>query len=588
MAFQRAIEVQGFALHPRQVVISTSLEGSRNNIHARTRLAIATTSAVVDSLGAHQEGHDAEDEKIDWFKYWYPAMPLNYLDDDEDMDTKAIPITILDQQLVVWKSSRSTGNHKYSVLADACPHRRAPLSSGKIVQFKNGDTTSSNLACRYHGWEFDSNGSCTKIPMMEMKVETSTSAMALSKAFCAKSYPTLQHDGLLWVYMDPYEANPPSLPAAASGATSSDSHGQKVKEQSSYSLNVFPVSFQSMIENSFDPSHAPFTHETIDPSKKSFMSYSSKNAIPMERYELVRHEKNNGDEAYDRNGFTVEHSPYHVSTTNSASHPALTTRQFIAPYTNIAQLPWFNMTLHFVPSRAGETLVYAGGPANGSRMNVPSKRITKLVPKRIMNIAHEFLHFYFTNLADGIYRFYNQDVQIMQGQDERKRKSNLHSTSSSWHDMYPTTSDRGVQIFQRWMDQYGGRPSFTMPSHSSKEVSPSISSLNHLSAWDRHAKYCPKCKRTIRRLSKLGNATAKVAQWSLAMSVFGSFLQIMFQVVPAVAPSNRLLFMSSTTILLVLSVASKFLSWKSRDLVQKVFVTPTHVPEYQLMDIYSK
>ncbi|KAL3938124.1 MAG: hypothetical protein SGARI_001868, partial [Bacillariaceae sp.] len=222
------------------------------------------------------------------------------------------------------------------------------------------------------------------------------------------------------------------------------------------------------------------------------MTYLSENAIPMEKFELVKGK--DGREAFSQDGFIVQHTPYQQLPTGNSQE--LTTRQFIAPYTNIAQLPWFNTTLHFVPSKAGETLVYGGGlaasPRGGSSF-MKNPVVRRLVPEKIQAMAQDFLHFYFTNLADFGYRFYNQDVQIMKGQDERK------ALTEKWNDMYPTSSDNGVRIFQRWMDTFScKRPSFTMPSASGDSNGNGIIP----SAWDRHAKYCPKCKRTIRRLSK--------------------------------------------------------------------------------------
>jgi vanillate O-demethylase monooxygenase subunit len=41
-------------------------------------------------------------------------------------------------------------------LEDACPHRRAPLSLGRL--------TSRGLRCGYHGLEFDALGECVAAP----------------------------------------------------------------------------------------------------------------------------------------------------------------------------------------------------------------------------------------------------------------------------------------------------------------------------------------------------------------------------------------------------------------------------------------
>ena len=42
-------------------------------------------------------------------------------------------------------------------VADACPHRSAPLSMGRV-----GDD--GNLRCFYHGWAFGAKGECVDVP----------------------------------------------------------------------------------------------------------------------------------------------------------------------------------------------------------------------------------------------------------------------------------------------------------------------------------------------------------------------------------------------------------------------------------------
>ena len=45
-----------------------------------------------------------------------------------------------------------------SILVDRCPHRSAPLSSGRVVD--------GLVECPYHGWRFDGSGLCRKIPCL--------------------------------------------------------------------------------------------------------------------------------------------------------------------------------------------------------------------------------------------------------------------------------------------------------------------------------------------------------------------------------------------------------------------------------------
>ena len=44
------------------------------------------------------------------------------------------------------------------VFVDVCPHRFARLSDGAIVD--------DCLRCPYHGWQFDSEGSCAHVPAL--------------------------------------------------------------------------------------------------------------------------------------------------------------------------------------------------------------------------------------------------------------------------------------------------------------------------------------------------------------------------------------------------------------------------------------
>src|SRR5262245_5432207 len=57
------------------------------------------------------------------------------------------------EKLAVWRDS--TGRR--SVFENHCPHRRAPLSLGKIQ--------GEELVCSYHGWAFNRSGDCIRKPL---------------------------------------------------------------------------------------------------------------------------------------------------------------------------------------------------------------------------------------------------------------------------------------------------------------------------------------------------------------------------------------------------------------------------------------
>lgn len=76
---------------------------------------------------------------------WYPVALVDSIQD------KPFPIQLLDVPLVIAKLK---GN--FVVAKDLCIHRGAPLSHGWIRD--------ECLVCPYHGYEYQADGSCSKVP----------------------------------------------------------------------------------------------------------------------------------------------------------------------------------------------------------------------------------------------------------------------------------------------------------------------------------------------------------------------------------------------------------------------------------------
>lgn len=88
--------------------------------------------------------------------------------------------TLLGENVVLYR----TEDGKPVALENACPHRKLPLSEGRLI----GDT----VECGYHGLTFDCMGACVAAPTQPDKIPP----LAI-----VKSYPIIDRYRLLWIWM---------------------------------------------------------------------------------------------------------------------------------------------------------------------------------------------------------------------------------------------------------------------------------------------------------------------------------------------------------------------------------------------------
>lgn len=505
------------------------------------RSAIDAIDDVTTPTAPTASEKSEQKNSYDWKKQWYPVLPVSFLA-EQKIHREPYKMKICGEDLVIWKSSSDDG--AYSIMLDTCPHRRALLSNGKVNACKT--TNSENvLACRYHGWEFNKEGKCTHIPMMSN--EEGGFAMN-SKVFSVPSYPTQIKGGLLWVYMDADDANPSPLSDDVCKLFNKDDEDLMV------SIVKNPISWQSMAENFFDPSHAPFTHEGLG-SKAS--AYSPDRAVPMKTFDLF--------EPVSEKGFALSHSPYQLppkskgvdsdSTAAADNNTPEAKRWFVSPATCHAESynPAMNSTIYFVPTQEGECMTILVAPAF---------KTSGFIPQMLTDFARFFY------MKTSLYKFLSQDRIIMQSQDDRK----IHDTSRGWEDLSPTTADKGFRAFQSWTKKYG-RPQFTMPSPLQKEG-------RQYSFWDSIAKYDMTCVRTIKRLGTLAKRSrtlSRIAFFSSIGTALGALL----------AKQKELLFIKSALALLLLSVASRGVCDACLRTIDSVYWNPEHMATYKEMTIYA-
>ena len=141
---------------------------------------------------------------------------------------------ILNEDIVFYR--RQDG--RVVALEDACPHRKLPLSMGRL----HGD----QLECGYHGLTFDCSGSCVKAPGMERPPSGAK----------VRAYPVEERYGLLWIWMgDAALANPDDIfPVEHWG---DPAWGVNQGDEMEVACNYLYIT-----DNLLDPTHVAWVHQS--------------------------------------------------------------------------------------------------------------------------------------------------------------------------------------------------------------------------------------------------------------------------------------------------------------------------------------
>ena len=152
---------------------------------------------------------------------------------DHEIGRDMLRRVILGEPVLLYR----TVEGKPVALEDRCCHRQAPLSMGKLI----GDV----VKCPYHGLEFNTGGTCVRIPSQER----------IPPSAKVRSYPVLERNHWIWIWTgDVARANPDLI---EDFHWMDDPHwgfgGSYLKVEANYLL---------LVENLLDTTHLPFLHPT--------------------------------------------------------------------------------------------------------------------------------------------------------------------------------------------------------------------------------------------------------------------------------------------------------------------------------------
>lgn len=205
------------------------------------------------------------------YNCWYVAAPAGQLAKE-----KILPVTLLDTHVLL---ARATDGEVFA-LRDFCPHRGIPLRYGRF--------DGNEVECCYHGWCFDRNGVCTKIPSL-----TEEDTIDISRVKTT-AFPCREQNGLIWVYVPaPKTRAPDTVPPLPTLPGPDDKDFYWVDSV------TMPCNVDHAVIGLMDPSHGPFVHASWWwRSTKSIHTKQKRFAPTPLGFKMVAHKPSTNSRAY--------------------------------------------------------------------------------------------------------------------------------------------------------------------------------------------------------------------------------------------------------------------------------------------------
>jgi len=381
-------------------------------------------------------------------------------------------MTIMGKEVVIWNDGETDDKGKkvmgaWRCFEDACPHRLAPLSEGRVEK-------SGELLCAYHAWRFDGSGACTAIPHAEKDEEEGLCRDP--KASC-RAMPLEEIDGILWAWPET------GADAALESLSRRPNRIRELEEEVPgvrrlhWNSKDLPYGWDYFCENVLDPAHVPVSHHGIVGDR-----YTGPSPLSLE---IVRPLSTQG-------GFQMK-----VVTDNGEAEPGLV--EFRPPCLVEIRQPLDNgsqliLCLYAVPTVPGYCRHI------GCQVLVPNE--AGEVPAGLAKMfALPLPHFLNATLGN---LFLHQDMVFLHHQEKilaaRGYEAKGGSTDDYLQNVYtPTEQDKGILTFRAWLRKRagGGVP---WPKGTRTELPPRLRTKELFDNYHTHVASCYKCLSALKNL----------------------------------------------------------------------------------------
>ena len=441
---------------------------------------ISTTTTSTDDSSSTPQQPEQEEGVGAW-------IPLGSAKGLEGLGPQRIRLMGID--LVVWhttgagtpnnntdkKNKKSKGPEKQELIwtaqVDACTHRLAPLSQGRV------NPKTNCIECPYHGWNFDTEGTVQHIPQLEPT--KSITSVQKNQGGNIQTFPVHPVGDLLFVFL-PSSLHGEMFPQSLLPEEWYPHLSNQLKDGKQIFVRDLPYSFDFLVENFMDPAHIPFAHHKLQSTRDDGMP------IPIE--ELL-------------SNFT------HVE----ASFKDVTAKRPRDAYASF-QRPSF---YHFGEYKGDDGEI---DEASGKPSKVP-KLCIWLAPveagaSRVFFVSPPIKVPTFL-LHAGSNRFLNSDTWLHDNEREViKRKEagakGVEKKLAGMDYIYASQSDKGVSIFRKWWKNNGfaDAPAHTFGMATMKQLENTqkggrlLSRREQIDPWEGHTKHCSSCRKSLGYMKK--------------------------------------------------------------------------------------
>lgn len=468
-----------------QIPVSSSSKVLLNKNHhgaATSKLHTVASPVVPAKELTTTDSPDDTPDDFDWFKAWHPLVAVDFLDAEKPHAFKLLGLDV-----VVWNDApldtpnplfgprkqrtdksakKDTANGSWRVFVDQCPHRKVPLSEGRIED-------DGSLLCSYHGWRFNGEGETIDVPQIS-KTNELEKIKANPKSNC-NSFPIQVIDGVLWVWPD--SSDDSKIQSALTPIPSldlGDDIGEDRLWKGTWNFRELPYGHDYFIENVVDPAHVPVSHHNVVGSRYDDQSLKMETNQPL-----------------TKQGFSIDVTN-HLNTTSTTAFTAPSRVLIKAPFGDDGAAQY--LELYSSPSRPG----FSNHVGRMVVLKDKSKEMPKLLKQFTLPLPIWVNHI----MASA---FLHQDALFLHGQERSlSHYGEYRSSTPGANDPYasailPCSTDKGVLNFRTWMSKFAGghipfKGDTTMPAADNEVV---------FDVWNGHTKHCKQCQGALKNLKRI-------------------------------------------------------------------------------------